>query len=144
MALEQSKTYMKKLLRSKFKRAVLTVPKSFMGGGLLRKIMPLFFRIKILEFVHSSSFTPQPRTESKVILVIPRRLKQKAQLIKEIYLQSDKVLKNAIREAYCKVYGLTKKESLQQIPGVGFLNKNVYTLNTEEWLDLLEALNIRG
>jgi len=136
--------FMKKLLKSKFKRAVLTVPKSFLYDGLLRKIMPLFFRIKTLEFIPSASFSPQPKTESKVILITPRTLKQKAQLVKEVYLQSDKVLKNALREGFCRAYGLSRKDAMQQMPELSFLKKKVYTLKAEEWFALLEALDIRG
>jgi len=136
--------FMKKLLKSKFKKAVLTVPKSFLADGLLKRIMRLFFSIKTLEFVHGTAFSPQPKTESKVILIVPRRLKQKAQLVKEVYLQNDKVLKNALREAYCKAYNTTKKEAVRHMPEIGFLNKKVYMLSTDEWVALLESLNIRG
>lgn len=135
---------MKKLLNSGFKRAVLTVPKSFLSDGLLRKLMPLFFHIHTLEYVPRGAFSPQPKTESKVIVMVPKRLKQKAQLAKEVYLQSDKVLKNALREGFCKVYQLTKKESLQHIPPLEFLSKKVYMLHTAEWFALLDSLDIRG
>ena len=136
--------FMKKLFKSKFKMAVLTVPKSFLADGFLKKMMRLFFQVKTLEVVHSSAFSPQPKTESKVIIVVPKKLRQKAQVVREVYLQKDKVLKNALREAYCKSYNLTKKESLKHIPELKFLNKKVYTLSTEEWITLLESMNIRG
>ena len=136
--------FMKKLLKSKFKMAILTVPKSFLSDGLLKRIMRLFFRVKTLEFVHSSAFSPQPKTESKVIVVVPKKLRQKAQVVKEVYVQKDKVLKNALREAYCKAYNMTKKESLKHLPEIKFLNKKVYTLSANEWIDLLESMDIRG
>ena len=138
-----SEPFMNLLVRSKFKLGVFTVPISFMSDGFLQRIMKIFFVIKKLDIIEKKSFRPEPKVKSKVIRITPRRLKQKGQLIKEIYLQTDKTLKNALRESYCKVYSMTKKEALKNIPELRFLDKKVYTLNADEWKILLESLNMR-
>ena len=138
-----SEPFMNLLVRSKFKLGVFTVPISFMSDGFLKKIMNIFFLVKTLEVVDKDSFNPKPKVKSKVIMIKPRRLKQKGQLVKEVYLQTDKTLNNSLREAYCKIYNMTKKEALKNIPELRFLDKKVYTLNAGEWKMLLESLNMR-
>ena len=135
--------FMNLLLRSKFKLGIFTVPIGFMSDGFLKKIMNIFFLVKTLEVVDKDSFNPKPKVKSKVIMIKPRRLKQKGQLVKEVYLQTDKTLNNSLREAYCKIYNMSKKEALKNIPELRFLDKKVYTLNAGEWKILLESLNMR-
>src|SRR3989344_1048187 len=135
--------FMNLLLRSKFKLGIFTVPIGFMSDGFLKKIMNIFFLVKTLEVVDKDSFNPKPKVKSKVIMIKPRRLKQKGQLVKEVYLQTDKTLNNSLREAYCKIYSMSKKEALKNIPELRFLYKKVYTLNAGEWKMLLESLNLR-
>ena len=135
--------FMNLLLRSKFKLGIFTVPIGFMSDGFLKKIMNIFFLVKTLEVVDKDSFNPKPKVKSKVIMIKPRRLKQKGQLVKEVYLQTDKTLNNSLREAYCKIYNMSKKEALKNIPELRFLDKKVYTLNAGEWKMLLESLNMR-
>ena len=67
-------------------------------------------------------------------------MSEKEKIIREIYLQSDKKLENAIREAHCKILNLTKKQSKEKIPKLSFLNKRVYTLNLDEWRELIKAV----
>lgn len=135
--------FMKLLLKSKFKFGIFTVPYSFLSDGFFKKIMSLFFYVKTLETIEKDAFDPEPNVMSKVICIKPKRLTIKIQFVKEIYSQSDKTLLNSIKESYCKVYGLTKKESLHKVPELKFLNKRVYTLNKDEWLELLESLDVR-
>ena len=131
---------MNSLLVSKFKLAVFTVPSSFMKEGLLGLLMPMFFDIEVLEEVKKESFSPPPKIKSKVIRLKHKKMNDKESLIREIYLQSDKKLENAFREAYCKILKLTKKEAKSKIPKLSFLNKRVYTLNLEEWRELINAV----
>ena len=131
---------MNSLLVSKFKLAVFTVPSSFMKEGLLGLLMPMFFDIEVLEEVKKESFSPPPKIKSKVIRLKHKKMNDKKRLIREIYLQSDKKLENAFREAYCKILKLTKKEAKSKIPKLSFLNKRVYTLNLEEWRELINAV----
>ena len=131
---------MNSLLVSKFKLAVFTVPSSFMKEGLLGLLMPMFFDIEVLEEVKKESFSPPPKIKSKVIRLKHKKMNDKERLIREIYLQSDKKLENAFREAYCKILKLTKKEAKSKIPKLSFLNKRVYTLNLEEWRELINAV----
>ncbi len=107
---------MNSLLVSKFKLAVFTVPSSFMKEGLLGLLMPMFFDIEVLEEVKKESFSPPPKIKSKVIRLKHKKMNDKERLIREIYLQSDKKLENAFREAYCKILKLTKKEAKSKIP----------------------------
>ena len=131
---------MNSLIVSKFSLAVFTVPNNFMKEGLLKILLPIFFEIETLEGVSKDSFSPKPKIKSKVITIKHKEMSEKEKIIREIYLQSDKKLENAIREAHCKILNLTKKQSKEKIPKLSFLNKRVYTLNLDEWKEIVKEI----
>jgi 16S rRNA (adenine1518-N6/adenine1519-N6)-dimethyltransferase len=139
---EIAEPLMNKLVRTKFTEAILCVPKEFAyglkGRGVLGMIMPLIFKIKVLFDVGKESFDPKPRVNSAVISIKPKKMLKKNKIIKEVYSQSDKKLKNAIREAYCRVQEKSKREV--KIPELEFIDKLVCQLNYEEWKVLVEKL----
>ncbi len=128
------------LLISKFELAVFTVPNDFMKKGLLNILMPKFFDIETLEEINKDSFDPKPKIKSKVIRIKHKEMNETEKIIKEIYLQSDKKLDNAFRESYCKLSKLTKKEAKNKTPKLNFLDKKVYTLNLEEWKEIITEI----
>ena len=131
------------LIKKEFKRCVFCVPISFSNRltneqGLLSLIIPLFFKIKVLETIPREAILPIPKTDCAIISVVPQRIcSKKNSVIKEIYLQMDKKLKVAIRESYCKVLKLTKKQANERLPKLDYLEKRVYMLNYIEWKQLI-------
>ena len=128
------------LIISKFNLAVFTVPNNFMKDGLLKILLPMFFEIETLEEVSKDAFFPKPRIKSKVIAIKHKEMNEKEKIIREIYLQSDKKLENAIRESFCKISKLTKKQSKEKVPKLSFLDKRVYTLNLDEWKEIVKEI----
>lgn len=131
---------MNTLLLSKFELAVFTVPNDFMKKGLLNILMPKFFNLETLEEINKESFEPKPKIKSKVIRIKHKEMNETEKIIKEVYLQSDKKLDNALRESYCKTLKLTKKEAKNKTPKLEFLDKKVYTLNLEEWKEIIKEI----
>ena len=67
-------------------------------------------------------------------------MNEKEKVIRKIYLQSDKKLENAVRESFCKILKLTKKQSKEKVPKLSFLDKRVYTLNLDEWKEIVKEI----
>ena len=131
---------MRILVNSDFKLSVFTVPKDFMKNSLLGLLMNIFFDIERLDIISRKAFNPMPKVNSEIIRIKLKKLNEKTELIKKIYLQSDKKLRNAIRDSHRQLYDLSKNESNNKIPKLKFLNKKVYTLNFEEWKELIDAV----
>ncbi len=131
---------MRILVNSSFKLAVFTVPKDFMKDNLLGLLMNMFFDIERLDVIPRKVFNPMPKVNSEIIRIKVKKLDKKFSFIKGIYLQSDKKLKNALINSFCDVYDLTKNRAKEKLPELKFLNKKVYTLNFEEWKELINAV----
>lgn len=100
-----------KLIRIKFKSAILLVPKKFYEklAGLQESKLAILssemFNVELLKSVKSISFSPEPDIDSCVIKIT---LKETSSLLKEIFLQYDKKLKNVLENILTK-QGKTKK-----------------------------------
>ena len=117
-----------KLIKLKFKLAIFTLPAKFIRGFVIKLVLNEFFNFEILEEVSKEDFEPKPKVKSIVIKLIPKE----HGIFGEIYLQQDKKLKNALREAFCKHYNISKKESLKKIPKFDFLDKKGFELSAKE------------
>ena len=115
-----------KLIKIKFKKAVLTLPINFMNEGVLNLIMPYFFEINKLMQIGRVAFYPMPRVNSKVLEIKHKELNGKEKLLRKIYIQSDKKLKN----------------TLKQDLDLEFLEKRIYQMNFNEWQELVNALGL--
>ncbi len=115
---------MNKLLKMNFKKAILTVPEKFMEKGVLSLLMKHFFNIKNLLEVNKHAFYPVPKTDSKVIEINHKKLNEKEELLKNIYIQSDKKLKNVLKNRL----------------DLDFLEKRIYQMNYDEWKKLHDVL----
>lgn len=112
-----------RLPRLNFKTAVFTIPVSFANLlqtdytplGLLTKAI---FNIKIIVYINRSDFEPIPRTDSCIIKLTKKKTKSK---LKELFLQSDKKLKNSLLNLLTKK-GLTKNQARRKIM---FLPNNI-------------------
>ena len=111
-----------RLMKSNFKLCILAVPEKFLEKGLLKLIIPNIFEVKTLMNINKKEFSPIPRVNSKVILVKKKGLNNRERLIRNIYVQSDKKLKNIINTS------------------LSFKEKKVRELNLEEWKVLLNDI----
>ena len=132
-----------KLIKLNFKLAILTVPKKFSlkiksNKTVLGLIMPLFFKIDLLEEVPESAFDPKPKVKSAIIKLIPLNKKS---IIQEIYLQQDKKLKNALIKSIKRIKKISNKDI--KSPELNFLDKKVYTLNQKEWKELVDTVVVQ-
>ena len=138
--------YFNKLIKKDFKRGVFCVPLSFANRitkekSFLSIVIPLFFKVKILEEVPKNAFSPPPKTESVVIRIEKREnITLKSAIIKELYLQTDKKVKSALEETYCRSLSISKKQARDKIPKLDFLDKRVYMLNYDEWKELISSI----
>ena len=115
---------MNKLLKMEFKKAVLMFPEKFMTKGLLSLVMPHFFEIKLLTNVSKTLFYPLPKINSKVLEIKHKKLNEKEKTLLNIYLQSDKKLKNVFDN------------------DLSFKDKRIYQLNFDEWKETVNALGL--
>jgi len=123
---------LKLMEQDKFDSCTLVVSKHFAdlltsdSDNRLSIIVPAFFKVILLEIILPSSFYPQPKVDSALIVIKPlEKDKLVAEpikyLIRELFWRRDKKLKNALREAMIawtlKIKGkqLTKRGSREFI-----------------------------
>jgi 16S rRNA (adenine1518-N6/adenine1519-N6)-dimethyltransferase len=113
-----------KLLKMQFKKAILMFPENFMNKGVLNLVMKHFFKIKELLKISKSAFYPVPKINSKILEIEHKNMDDKEKLLLNIYLQSDKKLKNV-----CDL-------------DLEFKEKRIYQLNFNEWEKIINALEL--
>ena len=131
-----------KLLKGDFKKAVFTVPDDFLENGILAKIMKILLKTETLEIIGKDKFKPKPRALSKVISIEHKKLNENERILKEIYINQAKKLRNAFEDGFCKILKSTKKQAREKVPFLSFLEKRVYMLNTDEMNKIIEFLKI--
>ncbi|MBI4144878.1 hypothetical protein HY493_01575 [Candidatus Woesearchaeota archaeon] len=104
------------LFRSNFEIAVLLVPTSFAdkllaGDSILSLLAQSFFVIEKKDDVDPAALKPVPDT-TLCILVLRKKLPESTKdfFVRELFLQRDKKVKNALREAYVRWKKSTKRE----------------------------------
>jgi len=115
---------MNKLMKMNFKKTILTVPINFMNQGLLSLVMKHFLEINELITIPKTAFYPIPKVESKVIEIKNKKLNEKEKLLRKIYVQSDKKLKNVYNSDLL------------------FNEKRIYQMNFDEWKELVNILGL--
>ena len=117
---------MNKLMKMEFKKAILIVPINFMNKGVLNLLMLHFFEITELMQINRAAFYPIPKIDSKVLEIKHKELNDKEKLLRDIYIQSDKKLKNVLKIEL----------------NLDFLEKKIYQMNYNEWKKLVNALGL--
>ena len=117
---------MKKLMKMEFKKAILIVPINFMNKGVLNLLMLHFFEITELMQINRAAFYPIPKIDSKVLEIKHKELNDKEKLLRDIYIQSDKKLKNVLKIEL----------------NLDFLEKKIYRMNFDEWQQLINDLGL--
>src|SRR3989344_2114207 len=121
-----------KLIKMNFKKAILTVPIKFLDEGVLNLVMNHFFEIKNLLSIGKHAFYPVPKTDSKVIELKHKKLNKKEELLRDIYIQSDKKLRNILK---------SKIDLSKNNLNLSFLEKKVNQMNFNEWKELINKLS---
>jgi len=117
---------MNKLMKMEFKKAILIVPINFMNKGVLNLLMLHFFEITELMQINRAAFYPIPKIDSNVLEIKHKELNDKEKLLRDIYIQSDKKLKNVLKIEL----------------NLDFLEKKIYQMNYNEWKKLVNALGL--
>ncbi|MEM4336698.1 MAG: rRNA adenine N-6-methyltransferase family protein [Candidatus Woesearchaeota archaeon] len=102
------------ILLHRFKKVILVLPQKFVNKisqnrSSLAFISNNLFIIKIVKKLKKEDFNPKPRVDSVVVVI--ERNKNSNKILEEVIFQSDKKLKNALREAIVKVNNKTKREA---------------------------------
>ncbi len=147
-----SEPLFKKMLKLNFDLAILMVGKNFYEVLVDEKskwniISNIFFDIEKISDVSRDSFKPKPKTDSVILKFKNRKTKlnEFEKIIKEIVLQDDKKLKNAIMYALVRIKGLTKKQAKEIIfdyklpPNI--FEKNVDYLSNKQFYKLTKEIN---
>ncbi len=99
----------------------------------------IFFDIKKIKKVPATSFDPEPRVDSAIVLFKKREkeLNDTEKIIKEIVLQDDKKTKNALMHAFMRVNAMTKRQAKSAIAAMGLdaetLDRNADVLSNEQF-----------
>ena len=110
-----------KLLKLEIEVAVLLIGQNFYEllsqEGKWNTISKLFFDVEKIMDVSRDNFEPRPRTDSVLIKITPRKklLSVEEKIMKELILQDDKKLKNALMFAQMRVRSITKNQAREEI-----------------------------
>jgi len=129
-----------------FERAVLLLPKKFVDNikdkktklGLLAEA---FLDIEVVGDVSKDDFYPAPNVDTVIVVVEKNKNNS---LIKELYLQRDKKLKNALLNILVNGYKTTKKQAKHMLKesglGESVLGKRIEKLKKEEYDGIIKAV----
>ena len=125
-------------------KAAFILPKTFTQRIQTHPIFSAFWNITIIQDVPSSAFEPKPRGVS-VIAQLTKRIDPNPQsfIIRNLYLQPTKKLKNALRETVIDYYKinhktLTKNQAEEIIKNLSLpsLDKNISAIKPQEYVDI--------
>lgn len=144
-----SEPLIERLFEEQFDSAYLLVSKSFFDilcgkrASRFSAVCPLFFSAEKLLYVKRECFEPKPRTESILVML---RLRQKEGLrkwervAKEVWIQKDKLAKNALAVALCRISKLTKRNTKVLLCKYSLPKKRVYMLDSKEFLKIVKII----
>jgi 16S rRNA (adenine1518-N6/adenine1519-N6)-dimethyltransferase len=146
-----SEALVKSLLGKEFDSAILTLPWRFVERltanpeedhySKLSLFSQAFFKVETLLRIEKDAWHPRPDTLSMVIRLSPRKPGARETLVRELFLQDDKKLKNALREALVKCKGNTKRTAKDAIEDTGLpkkiLDKKISGMSMEEINDII-------
>ncbi|UCD02848.1 MAG: HAD-IB family phosphatase [Candidatus Aenigmatarchaeota archaeon] len=128
-----SEALIKALFGVRFEAAVLTLPWRFVERltsnpeeedySKLSMFAQSFFSIETILKVNKEAWHPRPDTMSMVVRIRPRKPGPDDVFLREIALQDDKKLKNALREAIIKRKGKTKRTAKDEIDDIDLPKK---------------------
>lgn len=133
------------MLKMSFLSATLIVPKGFSEiitalpenkvYSKLTWITDLFYTINVIETIPNSAYFPKPKISTSLILLLPKSGTQSQIILKMILKQSDKITKNALREALIQSLVCATKNQAREI-----INK--FGLNQKTLLKQVSRLSL--
>ncbi|MCX6710376.1 MAG: hypothetical protein NTV63_05525 [Candidatus Woesearchaeota archaeon] len=153
-----------KLFTLDYSGAVLLLPKKFVDSVLSKKtklglFSDAFLDIKVEFEIERESFYPIPRARTVVVSIIRKEQDSPSDalsgnerlenfLVRSFYLQRDKKLKNALREIFGKLFGLTKRQAEKRITALSIspitLEKLVESMNYNDYQNVIEKIKSVG
>lgn len=138
-----------------FKKGVFIVSNKFAEDFIEKKtrltvLVNTFFEVSILDRLPASNFLPSPRTPGAIIKLIRKeKIDGVDSLWKELFLQRDKKIKNALRESLINISlnqkkTLTKREAqkiFEKEANETWMEKNISQLPQEEFNNLSKLLS---
>lgn len=95
----------------------LTFAKKIVEDGIFFKA---FYSEIETEEIPASAFSPPPDTRTVIISFRKNsEPSEKDLLLRELFLQKDKSLKNALREAFVRARGISKREAKEKVSSIG-------------------------
>ena len=141
-----------KIAEMKFERAVLCLQKEFVERMLakpgtreysrLSVTSQAAFKMKLIEKVPRSAFSPQPQVDSAIVELIPtgEKLSPKAaKLILHLFQHRKKTLRAALADA-AEELGMAKDEARAAADRSGIPGRRVFTLTKDEIVTLASSL----
>ena len=141
-----------------YEKAVILFPKRFIDritakNTKLGLFADALLRINFVREILPESFSPVPK--ARTVLVTARRreppspeealssqLSFQRYILRELYMQRDKLVKNALRETFVRLLGKSKREAgsiVAEIPlGRGIMCRKVQNLKYENLLSIIE------
>jgi len=121
---------------------ILTVGKGFAEiltsrNNRIGIIANALYEVEMLKKIHPKAFRPSPRTESAIVALRQRSMDyipKASAVFKGLVLLDDKKLKNALEQ----IISANRRESKNIInnSGLKFLDKKIYQISNEEFLEL--------
>ncbi|MBN2052854.1 hypothetical protein JW756_05095 [Candidatus Woesearchaeota archaeon] len=147
-----SEPLFRKLLSLDFELAVLLIGKNFYETFTSKEskwgiIAPLFYDATEIISVPPHCFEPEPRVDSVVVLIEKRNspISKQEKLMKELVLQDDKKLSNALINSFTRVEGLTQKQAKEKVSKLGIdeklLEKRVMHLSNVQFIQVSSKLS---
>ncbi|MGC9310118.1 MAG: rRNA adenine N-6-methyltransferase family protein [Candidatus Aenigmatarchaeota archaeon] len=150
-----SEPVVQRLVYCKFRKAVLLVPEHFtriLTGKSQTKlsiVAEAFFSIKPDILVYPSSFSPEPKVNSRILVLEPKEPKDaKAAVFQDFLRQKNKNAKNALREAMisgaARFGGVVTKREARKMAGENLPEKRVYALSMAELVQIQDFIMFLG
>ncbi|MBM3303482.1 MAG: methyltransferase domain-containing protein [Candidatus Aenigmarchaeota archaeon] len=126
-----------------FELAILTIPEGFYerlrSDSRLGLESRIFFEIREMFKVPKAAFSPQPDTESVMVSIRPKK-----SVLRQVLLQPNRLVKNAIMEALVEAKKCTKNQAREAIKGMELSNiigeKRVADMDLNDLRQLISKL----
>ena len=152
---------LKKLTKYDFDYCIFLVPSKFYyrltakeGEALFSKLSifaNLFYKIEYLDKIPKEAFYPKAKREGIIIkLSLKQSTDLREEVLKELFRQDDKKLKNALREGLIKAFNkfgsaLTKRQAREMIERLDInpflLERKVSEFSTEDFLSVIKKIS---
>ncbi|MEK6963391.1 MAG: rRNA adenine N-6-methyltransferase family protein [Nanoarchaeota archaeon] len=129
------------ILKKPLERVVLVLGKDFsdilLSDSKLGVLAREFYEVEVVRKIPKKAFFPAPSVDSVLILMKPKKAENI--LLRELVLQSDKKIKNALETVLERK--TTKRELKEKVQVLGkIVDKGITQLSNEEFAELLKFL----